>query len=328
MQKLRNTIILGLLLAVIVSLTSCETTLNVRVRRPAEIDIRGAKTISVLPFQTSSWGLPGMHTVVRIMDFFVMSSSSHGGSEPYERCASYMTSQINQSLLQEDYYTLIDPYVIQQQINRGETPSADIYLSGRINYVDSFVDVEHRKKVKDDKTYYYDEYQRRVRVGVSYMIIDSKTNAVIDMKTADLEASSGYYENTYRLPDDFELIRPELNSLVRKISRQVQPYYVTKSISLLEDSSKNPDMKLADQLAKEGLYEKSYEKFWEIYTSTGLFEAGYNASMVCVAMGDYEKARDIMTELVDTTGVKKAMKALTDINREIMLANRVAEQTQ
>lgn len=59
-------------------LTSCATTLNVQVQRPAEIDLNGAKTIAVLPFKTSQIN-NGFDVVSFLADVFIFD---------YERCSS------------------------------------------------------------------------------------------------------------------------------------------------------------------------------------------------------------------------------------------------
>ena len=85
-------------------------------------------------------------------------------------------------------------------------------------------------------------------------------------------------------------------------------------------------MKLAAKLAKSGQIESSCEKFLEIYDETGDFVAGYNGAILLEAQGDLFNARDIMQELVDVTGDKRAVRALKNIDREIELSDKLDQQ--
>ena len=92
------------------------------------------------------------------------------------------------------------------------------------------------------------------------------------------------------------MIKWKLGTSARQILREIQPYVVTKRIELLEYSSKHPGMKYADELAKDGYVEESYEKFFEIYEDQGIFEAGYNAAMLLEALGELDDAETLMKE--------------------------------
>ena len=324
MGNKKNLYIPALILSVLMVFTGCATTLNVRVKRPAKMDVKDAKTIAVLPFQTPEWTMkvgPGKR--VNILDWVY----DRYHDDDAWACANYITNTLTKKLFDGKHYTLAEAYTVQNQVMTGKTPSADIYVSGKIDYLNVYDDVSVNKRTENGKVVYYKTYSRHVSAGVTYMVIDSKTNMLIDMRTRDLSGFSGERKDPQSLPSAFSLIKGDLNDVVNAMTRELQPYYVDKSIKLLSDKSKDPDMKIADEMVKNDLWEEGYNKYKKIYENTGLFEAGYNASMILEALGRYQEAKAIMTELVDTTGNKKAIRALSDINSEIYSEKRLKEQT-
>ena len=325
MKKLRSSLTALVLSGFLFVFAGCATTIKVNVQRPAELDLNGASSISVLPFQTSLFIMPDVHGRVSVLDAFFSGLFSSG--EDY-RCASYLTDNINKTLLSGKFYRLVDSNTVHSQLLRGETPDCDIYLSGRIDYLTSFTETERCERKKDDKIVYYDQFRKRIKIGVSYMVIDAKTSTVMDIDTYDFETFSGWYDNPSYLPGEFNEVRYYLDSIVSDLSRKIQPYYETKKIKLLEDKTKNPDLKTANEYAKNKLYQKSYDVYREVYDSTGDFTAGYNSAMLQEVLGNLDEARSIMDRLVDETGDKRAMKALSDINNEILKDERLKNQLQ
>ena len=68
------------------------------------------------------------------------------------------------------------------------------------------------------------------------------------------------------------------------------------------------------------------ETFLEVYEDTGLYEAGYNAAILMQALEEYYDAEQLMQQIVDKTYEKQAVKALSEIKREMKAQERVSEQ--
>ena len=85
-------------------------------------------------------------------------------------------------------------------------------------------------------------------------------------------------------------------------------------------------MKYANELAKKERYTNAYNEFIEVYETTKLFEAGYNAAMLLVVLGKYDDAKILMKELYTETGSQKARNALKDIQYEITSRDKYLEQ--
>ena len=70
-MKIKNNILSVFILSVFL-LTSCATTVKTTVKRPAELDLNGANSISVLPIQTQQYSsvLGVLDDVYNILSFF------------------------------------------------------------------------------------------------------------------------------------------------------------------------------------------------------------------------------------------------------------------
>ncbi len=307
----------------------CATSVPVTLTRPAELDLHGAKTIAVLPFQNSmqpdfNQNGAGTTIVINIKGFF----NGMKGADPDEiATANYLTSELMQRLSNSDHIQLINSSVVHRALEDSSTVPVDVYLTGKIMHFDSRIDKRVATVEKDDKTYFVDYFSRNVSVSIMYQIIDAKTNHVIAYKTKKIDRRSGDIKDDKLLESAYSIIKPALNSLVRQIMKQLQPYEEVKYISLLSDKTKNPDMKAADELVKNGLISQGRERFMTIYKSINDFTAGYNAAKLLQAEGNLEDSETLMTELVTKFGDKRAVKALNDIEYEIIQAEKLKKQT-
>ena len=187
MKKLFSILLLPLLLILV---AGCATTVPVTVTRPAELDLRGAKSISVLPFRISTVkedtgnNNGGTTIIIDINRFFDMRPSDN----PEEiRTANYLTDQLAQRLSTSPYFQLVNASAVQAALKNGTTVPADVYLTGKITDFSSSLESIRRSETDSDGnkyTIYY--YQKSVRVAITYQIIDSKTNQVIAYKSTSL----------------------------------------------------------------------------------------------------------------------------------------------
>src|SRR5574344_781472 len=317
-------IILGL--CCVFAVTSCATSVPVTVTRPSEFDLNGAKSISVLPFQTSS-SKNLEETGNKIVDVINVLSYIFDNSDPEEvNSAEYLTDQLNQRLSNSSYLTLVSSTVVKNALESRRKAPVDVYLTGKFKDFMYRTDTEDVKETKSGKTYYVTKYKKYVSTTVIYQIINARTNEVIGYRNVDLDETSQSYDSRKELPRAYDLIKGDLDNLTRKILKEIQPYEETKYLSLLKDKTKNPERNTANQLAKNGLGAESEAKYYSVYQSTGDFTAGYNAALLLQAQGKLTEAKSLMTELVNTTGDKRAVSGLRDIQYEIDQATRLKNQ--
>src|SRR5574344_956060 len=128
-----RTAIVSLLGAAVVLLASCATSVPVTVTRPAELDLHGAKTVSVLPFQISD-DKDLQHTnssfvnVLLALDYLLRDDDKNE-----VECANYLSTQLTSKLSESTYLTLVDADVVKTALTKGKKAPVDVYLTGKIS---------------------------------------------------------------------------------------------------------------------------------------------------------------------------------------------------
>ncbi len=308
------------------ALTSCSTTIHATIERPAELDLNGADTIAILPIQISENGLFQNSGVIGdIYGFF--NTIKNINNEAFD-VADYITRSLEQSLSYSNYIDLVYSEAVKGALSCGQPAPCDVYLTGTItNYTNEIKKVERKVKVEGVEQiveYFY----REVDFDLTYQVIDATTNRIISVNNVGIDEKSYEEEKLSDVPDAMKTVRYELDSMVEDIMRQLQPYTVVKSISLLKDKSKDPDMKTADALAKRGLLEASRDMYLELYETRYYFEAGYNAAVILEALGDLDGAYAEMQVIAKKSGDKRAISALNDIQRELDSRDKLKKQLE
>lgn len=331
----KNRIYISIISLAILLITSCATSINVRVLRPAELDLNGAKTISVLPIKPYEYY--DLRELSRgediLIGVFFQIFDRVGPDE--KRCIDKLQYEIESGLMDSPYIDLVSSSAVSAALKRGTSNPSDVYLTGEVVNFDIYDErIERRVKVKDgdgDRKAEYDyvhEYCRNVKMYVRYQIVDSASGKIISYNKVEMRNSSGYYSHSRDLPSAYSLLEYDLKRAARKILQELQPYSVTKSITLLKDKTKNPDFKYADKLAKDGYVKESYEAFTNLYKATEMMEAGYNAAILLEAMGNLTEAEELMMKLYKKFPVQEVKAGLYDIQNEIKQAKKLKTQTE
>ena len=330
--------LLGSVLAVLFfSFISCATTLNVKLTRPANLDLNGAKTIAVLPIKPFAYYREydvNLGVELLINSFYQLFEVP----DPDEQAAiRTLRSAIESGLAQSPYIKLIDAGEVERAQKNGYLNPADVYLTGEVAYFNvndrSYEEKKLVKKATETEPALYQFYtywKREVDFILRYQIVDSSTNRVISHGEVRCDDSSLSYEKRRDLPSAYDLIESEIRYAARSILKDLQPYTITKSISLLDIKTKDKALKeifkAADELAGNNLIKESYDAFTKIYEDTGVVEAGYNAAVLQEALGNLSVAERMMFDLYQKTLDPRAAKALADIRNEIYHAERLNKQ--
>lgn len=339
MKKLSKVLIITLFSII---LSSCATRISYTTTRPAQLDLNGAKTISVLSFKPYAYF--NKRNDARGVEVFINSFFEiFDRVGPEEKQAlEYLHDYIEDGLVNSPYIDVIASSAVQNAIKQGYLIPADVYLTGEVTYFSvsdkketERIVIKHDDEDDDDprgrrkeEYRYVDYFTRYVNFDFRYEVVDSSTNKIISYDKVSISRNSSRYERPRDLPDGFSLIKSDIGYSARKILKELQPYTVTLSVELLKDKTKNPEMKNADKLAKDNYIEESYKQFRRIYNETGLFEAGYNAAILQEALGNLSTAEKEMSELYNKTNDSRAYTALQDIRYEIKQAKRLIEQTE
>lgn len=316
---------------------SCAITVNVQLTRPAKLDLNGAKTIAVLPIKPYAYYREyDAHsgTELIINTFYQLFEINNPDEEAAIRT---LQGEIENGLAKSPYIKLVNSDEVELARKKGYLNPADVYLTGEVSYfnIDDRV-YEERKLVKaatetTKAEYIFEKYWiREVDFRFRYQIVDSSNNCVISYSEIKCNKTSDNYDRRYAIPSAYKLLESEIRYAAKSILKELQPYYVTKSISLLEAKTKDKvlkeRMKAADQMAADSRLKQASEEFSKIYEETGLVEAGYNAAILQEALGNLSVAESMMIEVYNNCPDSRVSKGLSDIRYEIEQANRLNKQ--
>ena len=318
-------------------LFSCATTVNVRLTRPAQLDLNGARTIAVLPFKPGQYYVEydtSLGKTILINTFYQIFDIKN----PDEQLIlDSLRGQIERGLLDSPYIKLVSSDSVERAIKKGTLNPADVYLTGEVSYFnieDHYG--EEKKLIKPETDEHKAEYAivpywvREVSLVFRYQVVDSSSDKVIAYDAYRCNVSSSRIESRKAMPSAYSLLESDIKKAAKKILQELQPYTVTKSIKLLESKTKDKSlkerMKAADELADNSMLEKASAEFTKIYEETGLVEAGYNAAILQEALGNLSLAEEMMLEVYQRYPDNRVAKGLDDIRYEINQANRLNKQ--
>ena len=159
-----------------------------------------------------------------------------------------------------------------------------------------------------------------------YSFINGINDKTIATKQCEFTKTSSEKDNKSDLPTPLDLLRYDINGFVDDVLYAIQPYQETCSVTLLEDETKNDDLKQADKLADKGQLVESYRIYKRVYDETGYFVAGYNAALLQLALGNLSQAKSEMTAVYNASGDKRARDYIDHIDQEIQSAQRLQKQ--
>ena len=338
MKKFFNVAFLFITMTFCLTLFSCASTVKVKLTRPAELDLKGARTIAVLPIapynyykQYNDLSL-GQEILVNLFyQIFKINDPDE------QQIIDNLYSRVEHGLLSSPYIKLVSSDSVETAIRKNTLNPADVYLIGQVSYFSQkWVTSEKKKEVKAAKDNQLAEYiivkyyRREVEFHFNYQIVDSATNKIIASDQYRCTVSSYNFEDKKEVPSAYSLLESDIKKAAEKILHQLQPYVETKSIKLLETKTKDKilkeRMKAADKLAKDSYLQSASQEFTRIYEDTDLIEAGYNAAILQEALGNLSLAEKMMEELYQAHPDSRVAKGLSDIRYEITQAKKLQKQ--
>lgn len=320
--------------------SSCVTSITANIERPAELDLGGANRIAVIPFQTSdNEKYNDSHSdrsgsILLAIGGFIFDAMQPSPNEGVQKdIAEYITGHLTEAVNSSNYFKMVEPQKVLSALKENKTVPTDVYLTGKIRALKTDIDEDKKTVEKTDsngnKTTSVEwSYCKTVETTVSYSVVSAKDNIVIGTREKTLKKSSSYYSSRRSLPDEMDLLKSELDSLISKIMHEIQPYTITKKLDLLKDKSKDDRMKKANDYAKDGKLNDALKIYKSVYKENKNFEAGYNAAQILIAKNEFNEARSLMEKLYSSTGDKRASDSLKLINEEIVYAERLKKQQE
>ena len=306
---------------------SCSTTVSTDITRPAELDLEGVNSVSLLPFKTSSemdLNANGSKPVYSFYDYFDKYQTQYSKMNDEFDIVNALDSKLYTKMSIASDLTLIDPSAVERAFRSRKELPVDIYVTGGITAFSSVIESEIVERSTKHGTIPTERYWRELKLSLLYQIVDTNSNTVLSNQEFDYSAKSS---KEYILDDvdtTFSLAEPKINAFVSEIMKEFLPYKEEKKLTLLPH--KDSAMKEAEKIAKKGQLGLAKNKYLSLYNSKDYFEAGYNAALLLQAMEEYEDARAVMSNVYKRFGDKRAKTALKDIENDIESANRLKNQ--
>ncbi len=309
---------LMLMTLIVMTFTSCATTVGFDVLKPAEVNMSDYRTLAVFdyePYEISDEVFAGKMIIDLLFGDSVKTTGYRLGLD--EDIADYMTERTIRTLNNTNYFTVVS----QEQFAPYRNSTAVALLSNRVMYdslgieaavMGTIEDMDYNERVEEREvnvwnsvTETYDVflenyYVQEVELGVSYTVVDLKRGIILATKYM----SGNEYrdtlienENTFEAP----LLEPLYQRIARgfesTISRQLAPYYVREYRSLKDDKTKDPRSEIAEEYIKNSQYDQALDIYLDLWYSSRNMAAGFNAAIIFEVLGQFDSAIGIMEEV-------------------------------
>ena len=312
------------LLSLLVLLTSCATSVGMKVTRPAEIDLHGATTIAVLPFRTGS---DSFYTddYFSYLNYFVQILNAKKYANE-RMIVDGFQRMIEKEISRSSELVLIDSDSAERYLEKGKKSPSDVFIIGSIKNFKNDIDEKSVQKKEGNEIITITNCKRTVSFDLRYQVVESATNKVIYTDTIYFSEVTPTEKRVSDLPSPYEMSRSKLQSKAENLVKDFTPHEVTRYLSLLEGPKDDLEMDRAEELAKNHLLEQSYRQYMQIYRKRNLFEAGYNAAVILESLTEFDEALDLAEELASKFNEKKAYRLVNDIKNEIALERKYQNQ--
>jgi len=271
--------------AILLGLAGCATYVPIKSVRPPTIDTSGIKRLAIRPFENRS----GV------------------GGPVGAQLARYLTDTAERTIKNTGKFVIVAP----------TDPNADGVFVGEIR---SFVSKDTldriERKDKNGDLYFEVRYNREVSLEFSYSVISTRTDMPVGTVVKQgSNSSSGLAAN---IADTLTLAKNIVDSRMGSLSRDIVPTIVSTDRSLMNETSKDKELKRRMNavlaFVKNGNYEEAVRQYDEIYGEYGSIAARTNAGILRESMASGASARAELERLYnDTNGLAdRAVKNAVD----------------
>ena len=342
-----------LVVAVIMALTGCSSSIAVKTLVPAKVDVSGYKTIAVRSTQDDArWVVPTFWNstfpfryeineryrrdlmVTSRLDFNVSSRIT-------EAASSTIYKAINTG-----FFSILEPRLTDSMITVGEyggsvrqslmqnnvdalltTKISDLYYDEYITQETGFSQTDSVTGQKYNPLYFY--AVQRYAITIFYTLTDVENNKIIASGTfssgmqehrtqlGKTKNAAGDFERTYysSIPTASSLLSDLIQEFSDSFRDELSPHYTTEYFTFM---SNKPEVK-----SLERAYDALYDEYWDTalrlfadeYARSGHIPSGYNAAILYFASGKTETALAISNELYTRYGSTKGLELYNYLKR-------------
>ena len=310
-------------------LFGCSTTVKQNVERPANLKVEDYSSVSALPFRTSAqMGAVSYNTepIYTFEDYTKRQGEIYSSQTEENELLSYLDTNLALKFMANENLRYVNPQAVQYALSLRNTEiPVDVYITGGLTKFSSTVEsAEETKKASDGTTIKETKYWRDVSATILYQVIEASTNRVLSNEEYSCSGSSSKVTDWRTVESSYKILSSKIDTFITRIMEDFTPHTETRKLTMLK--SKDTGMKEAEKFAKNGQIVTARKMYLSIYRYNQLFEAGYNAALLYEAMDEYENALDLMTEVYRESGDSRAKEKITEIQNEIVAADRLRAQ--
>ena len=361
-MKRNKSFALVLFVAVALVLTSCTSTIGISRLVPAKVDVSGYKTIAVRStIDETHWKQPSfwnsyvpMQSIDQLYwQYMTMRSYlDFDASSVITNAASDMICKA----INTGFFTIMDPKLTDSIVNVGQyngnlrqtllDNNIDAVLTTKItsmNY-DEYITAERDTLAsidKDGKKYFPIRFYlvQKYSMSISYTLSDVENNKVIasgvfstDTKQVKTKIGQtinekGEYkaESYYTIDSASYLLKSLISQFANSFRDELSPHYVTSYFDFMPNKPEIKGLKTAYDAVDKGNYQTALTLFSDEYARSGHVASGYNAAILYFAVGQYQKAYDLCTDLYRNHGNADALDLMNTL-KGIEASEKAAEQ--
>ena len=325
----------------------CATAVPMRVTKPAEVNMAGARNIAVFDFTYPVQGIT-LKSEKEIFNLLLTEALDLKIEEDTieKRIAAYASNNLVQSLVETDYFQVLSPKDVTQAMIGADNPNLGLTDVGLALGADAIIVGSVDVMTPEEKTYQKDVYvkdpktkklvktkadyiSRSIYIEITYRVLDAADGSMYASRTLENNQSREVkLDDKDKLPKYEDLYLKAIDAVVPSIAKQLAPYTVTEYRYLKEDKTKDPKMKQADEFVKGGIYQKALNLFMEVWESNQNPAAGFNAAIMLEAVGDIDGAIELMDNVMDISPDKDIMREYNRLLASKEQMETVAEQME
>jgi hypothetical protein len=241
--------------------------------------------------------------------------------------AQYLTSLIATKLAETERFTLVDP----SEVNRIKASGQSVENFIDAELIGSIITFEANDIPEDSEraeaTPYggtairrYTIWNRKIHLSFSFDFKRTRDGSLVGAIIKE-GSRKDRNENRNALKNSSTMLREIVDEELYNFSSYVSPYYSIRKLELMEETSKDKELKARMKeikriVTKDKAYLLPNRDYLELYETYESLAAAYNAAVLYEVMGDLENAKTLMEHVEATTGSPIAKKALVRIYDE------------
>ncbi|MBN2440128.1 MAG: hypothetical protein JXJ04_02240 [Spirochaetales bacterium] len=315
-------------------LSGCATSIYVKVVKPAEVNMSGARKLAIFAVNIPSEGaMDSMTDVWKDTVLRIKKGKFRDSNSLRQDLAEYTTDNLISNLLNTKYFEIISPTDVERSIEYYDSNTIDPIMLGQLLGAEAIIlseitdmDLDKERFVVietyvDEET--EEEYEvevpwirKTVRLRFTYWVISTVTDRLIATKSfSQSKQHQVKEENSGSLRPTDLMYKDIINGNLAAMAKQLAPYEIWEARVMMNDKTKDPRMKEADNLVKGNIYEKALDLYLEIWYDTQNPAAGVNAAIMHEVLGDVDSALALIEEVINVSAEPKVMNEYKRLKR-------------